>query len=114
VQNKLQQDPSGFVRASMSVPLFFQPYEIANIPKHVPSVQAAWKKTKYPISAIPTKVGNFPSASGRVHCDSFLVCCKDSHCSVAALSVVSTRCLTVIWAETVFSQHSGLQAYDLT
>uniref|UniRef100_A0A383WDF1 Patatin n=1 Tax=Tetradesmus obliquus TaxID=3088 RepID=A0A383WDF1_TETOB len=44
--------PSDFVRASMSVPLFFQPYEIPKldikIPKQLQSVQDAWKATGYP------------------------------------------------------------------
>ncbi|WIA37128.1 hypothetical protein OEZ86_014091 [Tetradesmus obliquus] len=48
--NPGQQHPSGFVRASMSVPLFFQPYEIANLKdiRALQSVQDAWGETGYP------------------------------------------------------------------
>jgi hypothetical protein len=45
-----------FVRASMSVPLFFQPFEISNIPKDAQSVQDAWAATGYPTDQIPNKV----------------------------------------------------------
>lgn len=48
-------DPSAFVRASMSVPLFFQPFEITGIPTGDANVQAAWKKTKWP-GDVPERV----------------------------------------------------------
>jgi predicted acylesterase/phospholipase RssA len=51
-------DPSAFVRASMSVPLFFTPYEITGIPKNDPKVQKAWDDTGYPTDAIPDKARN--------------------------------------------------------
>jgi hypothetical protein len=40
----------------MSVPLFFEPYEISDIPTGDPNVQAAWTKTGY-AGTIPKKVG---------------------------------------------------------
>lgn len=41
-QNETDVQPSAFVRASMSVPIFFEAYQINNIPRQ--AVQSAWKE----------------------------------------------------------------------
>lgn len=56
LQDPSSQDPSMFVRASMSVPGFFQPFEISDIPEDAQSVKNAWAATDYPADQIPKKV----------------------------------------------------------
>lgn len=49
-QNLNSANPADFVRASMSIPLFFEPFEIPNIPKGMterPEAPTDWKRQKY-------------------------------------------------------------------
>lgn len=42
-ENKNELHPAEFVRASMSIPIFFESHIIRNIPREVPAIQTNWK-----------------------------------------------------------------------
>lgn len=53
---KTAVNPADFVRASMSVPVFFSPFAIRNIPVNDPVVQACWKDLIGHTKPIPSTV----------------------------------------------------------
>lgn len=55
-------NPAAFVRASMSIPFFFEPFEVSNVPRHGESAakkeyEKIWKTYN---GTIPEKVVNLP------------------------------------------------------
>ncbi|MBI1227593.1 MAG: Patatin [Bacteroidetes bacterium] len=54
-EDKMDLQPAGFVRASMSIPLFFESYFINNIPVESEAIKKAWKET-FSVDTPPTAV----------------------------------------------------------
>ncbi|KAA9340323.1 patatin-like phospholipase family protein [Adhaeribacter soli] len=54
-ENKEQVNPADFVRASMSIPMFFHPYKVSNIP-YGPERWKKWKELAGYIGNIPNEV----------------------------------------------------------